>query len=368
MVELYSTAVIAAAIVIAGIIAIRSRISSSIIEVAMGIILTNVLLVKIESWLEFLATFGGLTLTFLAGSEVESALLKKKAKESGVIGTLAFLVPLVAELAFLSLITDWAWQTKLAMSLALTTTSIAVVYAVLTEFEIMRTDLGRTIIAVTFVNDILVIVGISFIQPSFNLLTPIFLTTLLALVFIIPKLVNNIILKYGKRAIEMELRFMFAAIFVMSFFSEEAMMHAVFGAFTMGLIFANTIQKHPEVMGKMRTVTFSVLSPVFFVRAGMLISVGSVVQGVALISGLLAVKLLSKFGGCYLACRKWIPEAPAFSTLLFSTGLTIGTITATIGRDLGFLNQEQFSVTLIAVVLSAVVPTLIAKGFVPRKV
>ena len=168
MVDLYSTALIAAAIVIAGIIAIRAKISSSIIEVIMGVILANVLLVKIESWLEFLATFGGLTLTFLAGAEVESALLKRKAKASGVIGSLAFFAPLIAEIVFLTLITDWTWQTKFAMSLALTTTSVAVVYAVLTEYEIMRTDLGKTIIAVTFVNDILVIIGISFIQPSFN--------------------------------------------------------------------------------------------------------------------------------------------------------------------------------------------------------
>lgn len=368
MVELYSSAIIAAAIVIAGILATRIKISSSIIEVGMGILLANVFLVKIESWLEFLATFGGLTLTFLAGAEVESALLKKKAKESGIIGSLAFIAPLIAEVAFLSLITDWSWQTKFAMSLALTTTSIAVVYAVLSEYEMMKVPFARIIIAVTFVNDILTIIGISFIEPSFNIITPIFLVTLLGLVFVIPKLINNLILKYGKKVIEIELRFMFATILLISFFADEAKMHAVFGAFILGLIFANSMQKHQDVMGRMRTVTFTLLSPAFFIRAGMLISIGAVAQSAALIGGLLAVKLLSKFGGCYLICRKWIPEAPEFSTLLFSTGLTVGTITATIGKDLGFLNEMQFSVTLIAVILSAVVPTAIARRFIPQKV
>ncbi len=368
MVDLYSTAIIAIAIVISGIIGIRAKISSSIIEVLAGAILANVLLVKIESWLEFLATFGGLTLTFLAGSEVESALLKRKAKASGIIGTMAFVVPLVAEIAFLTLITDWTWQTKFAMSLALTTTSVAVVYAVLTEYELMRTDLGRTIVAVTFVNDIFVIVGISFIQPSFDIITAIFLLTLPALVFVVPRLINNLTLKYGKRAIEVELRFIFAALFLVSFFADEAKMHAVFGAFILGLIFANSLQKHQEIMGKMRTVTFTVLSPAFFIKAGMLISFASVMQSLVLILGLLGVKLASKFGGCYVLCRKWIPEGPEFSTLLFSTGLTIGTITATVGRDLGVLDQTQFTVTLTAVILSAVVPTVIAKKFIPKKV
>lgn len=368
MVELYSTALIATAIIIAGIIAIRAKISSSIIEVVLGVILANVLSVKIESWLEFLATFGGLTLTFLAGAEVESALLKRKAKASGIIGSMAFVAPLIAEIVFISLITNWAWPTKFAMSLALTTTSVAVVYAVLTEYEIMRTDLGRTIVAITFVNDILVIIGISFIQPSFSILTAVFLLALPALVFVIPRLMNNLILKFGKKAIEIEVRFIFASLFIISFFADKVSMHAVFGAFVLGLIFASSLQKHQEIMGKMRTITFTVLSPAFFVKAGMMISATAVIQSATLILGLLGIKLASKFGGCYLLCRRWIPEAPEFSTLLFSTGLTVGTITATVARDMGVLNQDQFTVTITAVILSAVVPTIIAKRFVPQKV
>jgi glutathione-regulated potassium-efflux system ancillary protein KefC len=368
MVELYSTALIATAIIIAGIIAIRAKISSSIIEVMLGVILANVLSVKIESWLDFLATFGGLTLTFLAGAEVESKLLKRKAKASGIIGSLAFVAPLIAEIVFISLVTNWAWPTKFAMSLALTTTSVAVVYAVLTEYEIMKTDLGRTIVAVTFVNDILVIIGISFIQPSFSIVTAVFLLILPVLVFVIPRLMNNLILKFGKRAIEIEVRFIFAALFIVSFFSDKASMQAVFGAFVLGLIFASSLQKHQEIMGKMRTITFTILSPAFFVKAGMMISAVAVVQGAALILGLLAVKLASKFGGCYLLCRRWIPEAPEFSTLLFSTGLTVGTITATVARNMGVLNQGQFTITITTVILSAVVPTIIAKRFVPQKV
>lgn len=368
MVELYSSAIIASAIIIAGIISIRARISSSIVEVVMGIILTNVLLVKLESWLEFLATFGGLALTFLAGAEVEFALLKSKAKVSGIIGSLAFVSPLIAELAFLSFTTDYSWQTKFAMSLALTTTSVAVVYAVLAEYDIMRLPLAKTIIAITFVNDILTILGISLIEPSFNIITPLFLVTLCGLVIVIPRLFNDLIVRYGRKAVEIELRFIFAFILFVSFFADQARLHAVFGAFVLGLIFANSIQRYPDVLSKVKTVTFSILSPAFFIRAGMLISINVVVNAISLIIGLLVVKLVSKFVGCYLLCKKYLPEAPTFSTLLFSTGLTVGTITATIGRDLGFLNQLQFSATVIAVILSAVIPTLIAKRFIPKKV
>jgi hypothetical protein len=54
-----------------------------------------------------------------------------------------------------------------------------------------------------------------------------------------------------------------------------------------------------------------------------------------------------------------------FSTMLFSTGLTVGTITATLGHQLGYLSDTQFSVIVTVVILSAVVPTLIAKRFLP---
>ncbi|MEM4611972.1 MAG: cation:proton antiporter [Candidatus Nitrosocaldus sp.] len=368
MVDLYSSALVASAIVVSGIVSSRAKISSSIIEVMLGIILANVLLLKIEEWLDFIATFGGLTLTFLAGVEVESRLLKSKAKVSSVIGTLAFLVPLIGELLFLTFFTDWSWNAKLASSLALTTTSIAVVYAVLTEYGIMRTQFAKTIVAITFVNDILTIVGISLIEPAFNITTIAFLLTLAALALIVPRLTNLLIARYGEKVVEVELRFIFAMLLLISFFADEAGMHAVFGAFMLGLIFANTLQKHDRVLAKMKTVAFTLLSPAFFIKAGMLISINAVMQNMLLVLMLLLVKMLSKFAGCYMLCRRWLPEAPTFSTLLLSTGLTVGTITATIGRDLGFLTQEQFSITVIAVILSAVVPTIIAKRFVPKNV
>ncbi len=368
MVDLYSSAVVASAIVVSGILSSRAKISSSIIEVALGIVLANALSLKIEGWLDFLGTFGGLTLTFLAGVEVESRLLRSKAKVSSVIGTLAFLVPLIGELVFLTLFTDWSWSAKLAASLALTTTSIAVVYAVLTEYGIMRTQFAKTIVAATFVNDILTIVGISLIEPRFNMVTVAFLPTLALLALVIPRLTNRLIARYGEKVVEVELRFIFAMLLLVSFFADEAGMHAVFGAFMLGLISANTLQRHDRTLAKMRTVTFTILSPAFFIRAGMLISVNAITQNILMVLMLLLVKMLSKFAGCYMLCRRWLPEAPTFSTLLFSTGLTVGTITATIGRDLGFLTQEQFSITVIAVILSAVVPTIIAKRFVPKNV
>ena len=368
MVDMYETALISIAIVMAGIFGLRTRVSSSIFEVLAGVLLANVLGVGLSSWLDFLGTFGGLILTFLAGAEVEFVLLKSKAKESLIIGSLAFAAPLLGIMGFLTLVTTWTIHARLAAGLALTTTSVAVVYAVLTEYELIKLPFAKTIIAVTFVNDILTLIGINFVQPSFDWITVVFVGSLLALVFIVPRILRVVVQNYGRRAVELELRFMLAALLGIAFFADEAKLHAVFGAFVLGLIFANSIQQHQEILSKMRTVTFSLLAPAFFIRAGMLIALPAVVANVALILGLLGMKLSSKLVGVYGFCRKWIPEAPVFSTMLFSTGLTVGTITATLGRDLGFLSDAQFSIVVTTVILSAVVPTIIAKRFIPTKV
>jgi glutathione-regulated potassium-efflux system ancillary protein KefC len=367
MVELYGTALVAVAVVAAAIISLRIKVSSSIIEVLAGVVLANALGVGLAQWLDFLGTFGGLILTFLAGAEVEFSLLKNNAKESVVIGFMAFLAPLVGVFLFLSLVGKWSFQANIAASLALTTTSIAVVYAVLTEYELIKMPFAKTIIGVTFVNDILTLIGINLVQPAFDVVTVLFVATLFVMVLLIPRMLKAIVRNYGRRAVELELRFILAALLGIAFFADEAKLHAVFGAFMLGLIFANILQQHQELLSKMRTVTFTLLAPAFFVRAGMLISLPAVLGNLGLILAMLGVKLGSKVIGTVMLCKRWIPEAPLFSTMLFSTGLTVGTITASLGHDLGFLSDSQFSVVVVAVILSAVVPTLIAKRFVPTK-
>ncbi|HYC26973.1 MAG TPA: cation:proton antiporter, partial [Nitrososphaerales archaeon] len=256
-VDLYSTAVIAVAVVIAGVIGLRTRISSSIFEVGAGLVIANVLGIGIAPWLDFLGTFGGLVLTFLAGAEVEFVLLKKKFAPSFGIGSAAFAAPLVGIVGVLTVLTDWSWQARIAGGLALTTTSVAVVYAVLSEYDLIKTPTAKTIIAVTFVNDILTLIGINFMQLSLDFVTLAFVVVLVALVPIVPRVLRRVVTSFGNRAVELELRFVLAILLAISFFADQASLHSVFGAFILGLIFANSIQDHQQILSKMRTLTFS---------------------------------------------------------------------------------------------------------------
>ncbi len=366
-VDLYSSAVVISSIAIAGVLSSRLSVSSSIVEVAIGVVLANVMAVKIEQWVDLLATLGGLLLTFLAGVEVESRILKSRLKPSMVIGILIFVVPLIGILLSLTLLTDWSLSTKLAIGLALSDTSIAIVYTILSEYGMMRTELAKTIIAVTIVTNVLTIVGLSLIEPRFNEITIILFIALALIALFMRRYFGILASSYGNRVGEIELRFMLALLLLISFISDKAGMYSIFGAFALGLLSADILKRHESLLNKMRVIVFMLLAPIFFIRAGMLISINAVLSNITMILVLLTVKTLSK-SSCYILCRRWLSEGAAFSTLLLSTGLTVGMIVASTGRDIGLIDNEQFSVTIVSIILGAVIPLIIVRRYPPRNI
>jgi Kef-type K+ transport system membrane component KefB len=76
---------------------------------------------------------------------------------------------------------------------------------------------------------------------------------------------------------------------------------------------------------------------------------------------LLAAKLVLKSAAVYPLARRYARPHAAFTTLLMSTGLTFGTISATYGYTAGIIDKAQFSVLVTVVVLTAIIPTAIAQ-------
>jgi Kef-type K+ transport system membrane component KefB len=111
------------------------------------------------------------------------------------------------------------------------------------------------------------------------------------------------------------------------------------------------------------------LTPFFFIKAGTLISLPALVAGFGLIVVLLGLKLLTKFIGVWPLTRAFrlAPREGHFTTLLMSTGLTFGSISALYGLTNGHIDQTQYTILVTVVVGSAIVPTLIAQTwFLPE--
>ena len=147
------------------------------------------------------------------------------------------------------------------------------------------------------------------------------------------------------------------------YLGERAQSQAVLPAFLLGLSVARTFERHRLEQQRFRVVAFAFLTPFFFIRSGMNVSLSAVWVNLGLLFGFLGVKVALKFVGVYPAARRYMPAHATYTTLLMSTGLTFGTISATYGLTAGIINRAQFSVLVTVVVLTAILPTAIAQRF-----
>jgi len=349
----------------AGLISARTAISVSLVEIALGVIGGNYLGLHATDWTNFLAGFGAILLTFLAGAEIEPDALRKHLKSSLAIGFVSFLLPFGGALFFARYFAGWNVHAAQIAGIALSTTSVAVVYAVLIETGLNRTELGRLILAACFVTDLGTVLALGVLFANYNMWLALFAVVTLAVLVCLPRLARWFFRSYGGRVSEMETRLLLVVLFGLGSLAVKANSEAVLPAYLAGLVVASLFAQHHDIVRRMRTTVFALLTPFYFLKAGMLVSVPAVWAGAGLIVLLLGVKLVTKTVGVFPLTKAFRlrPREGIYTTLLMSTGLTFGTISALFGYQRGFITQSQYTVLVAVVIGSAVVPTLIAQAF-----
>jgi Kef-type K+ transport system membrane component KefB len=256
---------------------------------------------------------------------------------------------------------DWSVKAALIAGTALSTTSLAVVYAVLVETGLNATKIGKLIMSACFVTDMATALALSaiFIKP--NSWFPLFLIVSVALIVALPKLAPWFFRRYGNRVIEPEIKLVFVCLFVLMVLADAAKGHAVLPAFVLGLVMAKHYQQHRLEQERLRVVAFAFLTPFFFLRGGLNVSLGAVFANLGLLALLFGAKMIPKIGLILPLGKRAVPEHATFTTLLMSTGLTFGTISSLYGLNAGIIDRTQFSLLVTVVVLSAIVPTAIAQ-------
>jgi Kef-type K+ transport system membrane component KefB len=258
-----------------------------------------------------------------------------------------------------------AWQSeasKLA-GIALSTTSLAVVYAVLIETGLTHTVIGKIIMSSTFVTDFGTAAGLSVLFATMNNRTLWFALISAAIILAVPWIVPLFFRRYGERVIEPEIKLLFLLLLVLMYFARLGASHAILPAFVLGLVLSSTFHANRALQRKLRVVSFAFITPIFFMNGGMNISLRLLWANMGLFLLLLSVKLVTKFVGVYPATRAFMPREATYTTLLMSTGLTMGTISSLFGYEAGIINQAQLSVLVAVVVASALLPTFIAQQF-----
>ena len=358
---------------ISTLIANRLKISNALMEIIIGAIVgflafksgfTEKLALDAD-WMKFIAGVAAIMLTFLAGSELNPDSLKSKFKEITIVGLVGFFAPFIGATLIAYYILHWGLQSSLLTGIALSTTSMAVVYAVMIEYGFNKTSFGKSILGACFVNDLGTVIGLGLIFAPFTYKTLIFIAVTVLLIFILPSVTNFLIKHFAYKTAAIRTKWILFILLSMGVLAMWSGSEPVLPAYIIGMILAKTIEKDNFFVRRLRTMTIGFLTPIYFLRTGALVSLPAIAGAFLVFILLFGGKILFKIFGLFPVISRFKKHRKEkwYYTLLMSTGLTFGTISALYGLTNNIINTEQYSIIVGVVIASAVVPTLIANKF-----
>ncbi|HEX4802303.1 MAG TPA: cation:proton antiporter [Myxococcaceae bacterium] len=362
---------------IATLIAARLRVSSSLTEIIVGIVAAAVAtrLAGSEAlgaklpWLTFLASTGSVVLTFLAGAELDPAVLRQKWREVSFVGLVGFMAPFLGCAAVARFLLGWSGASSWLAGVALSTTSMAVVYAVMLELGFNKTEFGKGILGACFINDLGTVIALGLLFAPFTLRTVVFLVASAVVFVALPFVTPRLLARFGDKPTEVETKWILFVLFGLGALAFWSGSEAVLPAYIAGMLLAGALGRNHGYIRRLRTLTLGLLAPFYFIRAGSFVSVPALLAAPMVFLALFSGKVFSKIFGLYPvvgAFRRELRER-WYYTLLMSTGLTFGTISALYGLTHGIVSQTQYSHLVAVVIGSAIVPTMIANAaFMPR--
>jgi Kef-type K+ transport system membrane component KefB len=363
--------------IISAIIAYHLKVSIALIEICVGMLAAAVaghfgqmeFLGSNSEWLRFLAASGAVILTFLAGAELEPAVIRKKLKEVTLVGLTGFFVPFGCCSIIARYLLNWSFQASLLCGVALSTTSMAVVYAVMLETGLNKTDFGKGILGSCFINDLGTVIALGLLFAPFTYKTLIFVAVTIFVISILPFFSKHLTRIYAHRTAAIRTKWVIFILFSLGALALWSGSEAVLPAYIVGMVLAGFSNSDAFWIRRFRTLTIGFLTPYYFLRAGSLVSLPALISAPAIFLLLLGGKVISKIFGLYPVVRQFRRKRNErwYYTLMMSTGLTFGTISALYGLSHNIVTQKQYSFLVAVVIASAVIPTLIAGLlFLPR--
>lgn len=348
---------------LSSLISMRLALSVALVEIFIGSVGGNLLGLTTTTWINYLAGVGSILLTFLAGAEVDPQVIRKHLRSSIGIGASGFAFPFFGILAYTHYVSGWSWPQAQIAGLSLSTTSVAVVYAVMVESGLNRTEIGKIILAACFINDLGTVLALGILFANHNLWLILFAVTTALSMGILPRFVPWFFRKTGSRVSEPQTKFIFLVLFFLGGLSDIAKSEAVLPAYLIGMILAPFFLRERVLAQRMRVMAFTLLTPFYFLKAGSLVRFETVWSASGLIAVFLGVKMMTKFIGIWPLTRwfRFAKNEGVYATLMMCTGLTFGTIAALFGYNNSIIDQDQYTILVTAVIGSAVIPTLIAQ-------
>lgn len=362
--------------VFSAILAYHLRISIALVEIMVGIFAAAFINHQWGAgafgsdleWVRFLASTGAILLTFLAGAELDPKVIRTKWQEVLVVGFVGFLAPFLGCTAFARFILHWDPAASWLAGVALSTTSMAVVYAVMLETGFNKTEFGKGILGACFINDLGTVIALGLLFAPFSYKTIVFIAVTTIILILFPWVTSLLHQIYGNRTAAIRAKWIMLVLLGLGALALWAGSEAVLPAYLAGMLLAEFAAREHHWISRLRTLTVGFLTPFYFIRAGSLVSLGALMSAPFVFLILLMGKIISKIFGLYpiIGIFRKDRDEKWYYTLLMSTGLTFGTISALYGLSHGIVSKDQYSFLVASVIASAVIPTLIANfAFLP---
>jgi len=351
---------------IAGLLSYSFRVSAALMEIVIGVLAQLLLGSEVmgvdSSWIKFLSTVGAVLLTFLAGSEIEPAVLKLKWKEAGSVGFASFLAPFLTCAGAAHFLLGWGVMGSWLAGLAMSTTSAAVIYAVTLEFGFNKTEYGKTLLIATFVTDVATVLALGLTFTPFTVKTMTAVLIAVVVLILLPKIAPPFFKRFGGLLSELETKFLLLCLLAMAALATWADSEAVLAGYVVGMVLAGSVGADHALVRRLRTLTFGLLTPFFFILVGSLVSVPALIAAPGATIFFFIAKVLTKTGGIFPVAKHFgsTNKEAMYTSLLMSTGLTFGTIAALFGLKHGIIDADQYSSLVAAVITTAVIPTVLA--------
>jgi Kef-type K+ transport system membrane component KefB len=348
---------------IASVVSVWAAVSVALIEIVVGAVAGNIVGLPLAPWVNFLAGFGAILLTFLAGAEIDPQAVRRNLWPSLGLGLIGFFAPYIGVLCFARFVVGWPWPEAQIAGIALSTTSIAVVYTVMIETGFNRTEIGKIILAACFVNDLGTVLALGLVFANYDIRLLGFVVVTVLSLWLLARYAARVLAWLGDRMSEPRTKFVTLVLLFLGGLASVAGSEAVLPAYLVGMVLAPVFLRDRDLAGRMRIVAFSLLTPFYFLKAGSLVEIHAVIASGGLIVAFLAIKMATKFIGILPLTRafSFVPREGMYTTLLMCTGLTFGSISALFGLTNHIIDERQYTILVTAVIASAVVPTLIAQ-------
>ena len=359
--SLFDSLIVGSLIAFAGVLAIEFGLSAAVLEIVMGVFARNVIHIWAADWVDFIADIGLITLMFIAGFEVDLPMLRKNLGKSTTVGAISFIIPFAGAYG-ISLLLNMDHSRAVIFAIAMSTTSLALVFPTLKERGMLTSVSGQFLLSSAMIVDILSVLALMvfFIQPSFALL---YGAIGVSVIFLLaPRLSRILFGRWRGNLVEMEVRFILFALLALMFIAQLSHVHAALTGFVFGAVMGSILRKHYQVEAKLRNIVFSFFAPVFFFRAGTQMDLSQVdLMDFFLFLIFTPVAFLLKYAGSYYPF-KWFkcPESK-FGAILFNYRLSFAIVAALYGLESGLINAGEYSALMCIILVTSLGTALLLR-------